>query len=116
MDRGSVSPLLARPALQRRLKLPYRRIPWPTDRIEREARTRLAAIAFDIEPAQPATEALCNRRRRLRGTPVAFLSDRPGFGLRVDGVANGFLGGLTTITLSTPSVRAEETTAQSSYP
>ena len=45
-----VSVFLARPAFQRRLQFPDRRMA-RTDRIERQARAGPAAIAFDLEPA-----------------------------------------------------------------
>jgi hypothetical protein len=41
----------------------------PADRIEREARAHLTALAFDLEPGKPAVEPLPDRRRRLRGAP-----------------------------------------------
>ena len=46
-----VSAFLARPAFQRRLQFPDRRIARTPDRIERQARAGPAAIAFDLEPA-----------------------------------------------------------------
>ena len=71
--------LLARPALQRRLQLPDRRIPRPADRIERQACSGLAAIAFDLKPAKPAIEALRNGRRGLRRPAISLHADRPRF-------------------------------------
>ena len=56
----------ARPALQRGLELPERRVARPADRVERQACAGLAAVAFHFEPAEPAMEALRDRRRRLR--------------------------------------------------
>jgi hypothetical protein len=38
VHRGRVAALLTQSAFQRGFQLPYRRIPWPTDRIERQAR------------------------------------------------------------------------------
>jgi hypothetical protein len=45
----SLSPLLAGPAFQRGFQFLDRGIAWPPDRIERDARPRLAAMAFDLK-------------------------------------------------------------------
>lgn len=71
----------AGPALQRGFQFPDRRIPRPADRVEWQARSGLAAITLDLEPAQPAIKTLSDRRSRLRGPSVAFHSDRPRFSL-----------------------------------
>jgi hypothetical protein len=46
-------------------------------RIEGDARSGFAAVAFDLEPAVSAVKALRDGRRRLRGANL----DRPRFGL-----------------------------------
>jgi len=57
---------------QRGLYFPSRRISRPTDVGGRQARPGLAAMALDLEPAQPAVDALADCRRRLRGPATAF--------------------------------------------
>jgi len=55
--------LSTRSALQRGFQLPasrWGRVPRPADGIKREARPCLAAIAFHLEPAQAAVEALAD--------------------------------------------------------
>ena len=69
-----------------------RRIARPADGIEWQAGAGLTAIAFDLQPTQPAVEALPDRRRRLRWPAVAFHLDGPGCGLGAIGLANGFPG------------------------
>ena len=64
-----LSSLLAESAFQRRFQFPDRRIARSPDRVERNARFGLAAVAFDLKPAEPAIEALPYRRRRLRRSP-----------------------------------------------
>ena len=65
MHRWRVSPLLARPALQRRLKLPYRRVTRTPDRIERNSGARFTAMVFDLKPTVAAVQALRDGWRRL---------------------------------------------------
>ena len=57
------------------------------DRIERQARARLASVALDLKPSEPAIEALRNGRRRLRWAAIGFHPDRPQFGLCAVGIA-----------------------------
>jgi hypothetical protein len=89
MHRRRVSPLLARPAFQRRLKFPDRRIAGTPDRVERDAGAGLTAVAFDLKPAISAVEALRDGRRGLRGPAIALHLDRPCFGLGAVGLAYG---------------------------
>ena len=86
-----VSAFLARPAFQRRLQFPDRRIARTPDRIERQARAGIAAVAFDFEPAVSAIETLPDGRRRLRWPAIAFHLDRPRFRGAVRS-ADGFRG------------------------
>src|SRR6516165_1244062 len=74
-----------------------RRASGSADRIERQARARLASVALDLKPSEPAVEALSNGRRRLRGAAVAFHPDRPQFGLCTVGIALGRLRQLTRV-------------------
>jgi hypothetical protein len=87
-----VPPLLARPAFQRRLQFPDRRIAQTPDRIERQARARLAAMAFNFEPAVSAIETLRDGRRRLRRPAITFHLDRPRFRFGAVGGTDGFRG------------------------
>src|SRR6266481_6846582 len=80
-------------AFERRFQLPDRRIARPADGIERQARAGLAAVAFDLEPAKPAIEALPDGRRWLRWPAKTLHADRPRLGLGAVGFANGFPGG-----------------------
>ena len=64
----------------RGLQLPDRRASGSADRIERQARPRLASVALDLKPSEPAVEALSNGRRRLRWAAIGFHPDRPQFG------------------------------------
>jgi hypothetical protein len=57
------------------------------------ARPGLAAIAFDLDPAQAAVEALPDGRRRLRGSAVAFHLDRPRVGFGAICFTGGFICG-----------------------
>jgi hypothetical protein len=50
-NRGRVVRRPVRPAFQRRLKFPDRRIARSPDRIERDACAGLTAVAFNFEPA-----------------------------------------------------------------
>jgi hypothetical protein len=50
-------------------------VPRPADGVEWQARSRLASIAFDLEPGEPAVEALPDRRRWLRRPAVPLHSD-----------------------------------------
>jgi hypothetical protein len=93
VHRRRVAAFAAGAAFQRRFQLPDRRILRPADGIERQARAGLAAVALDLEPGEPAIDALPDRRRWLRRTAVALHADRPRFGLRAVGLANGFPGG-----------------------
>jgi len=90
-DRRCIATLPAGPAFQRRLELPDRRVSRSADGAERQARPGLAAIALDLEPAQPAVEALGDRWGRLRGPAIAFRPQRPCAGLRAIGLTGGFL-------------------------
>src|ERR1700736_7026924 len=81
MHRRRVAALPAGSAFQRRFQLPDRRIPRPADGIERKARAGLAAVALDLEPAEPAIEALPDGRPWLRRPAVALPADPPRFGL-----------------------------------
>ncbi len=73
--RRRVAAFSARSAFQRRFKLPDRRVVRPADGIKRNAGAGFTAIAFDIEPAEPATQALSDGRRRLRRPTVALHPD-----------------------------------------
>jgi hypothetical protein len=53
-----VAAFLAGPAFQGGFQLPDWRVPRPADGIERQAGAGLTAIVFDLDPAQPAVEAL----------------------------------------------------------
>ena len=88
--------LLARPALQRRLQLPDRRIPRPADRIERQACSGLAAVTLDFEPGQSAVQALRDRRRRLSRPTIAFHPDRPRLSLGAVRIQDGLLSSFTS--------------------
>ena len=66
------APFLARAAFQRRFKFPDRRIARTPDRIERQARAGLAAMAFNFKPAVSAIETLRDGWRRLRWPTIAF--------------------------------------------
>jgi hypothetical protein len=73
VDRRRVTPLPARPAFQRGLQLPDRRVGRTPDRVERKAEARLAPEAFDLEPAEAAVQTLTDCRRRLRWSAIASL-------------------------------------------
>src|SRR5712675_2990031 len=88
VHRRLVAALAARAAFQRRLQFPDRRIARPADRVERQARAGLAAVAFDLEPAKPAIEALPDGRRRLRRPAKTLHADRPRLGLGAVGFAD----------------------------
>ena len=62
MNGRRVAAFPARPAFQRRLKLPDRRITGTSDRIKRDTGAGLTAVAFDFEPAISAVEALGDGR------------------------------------------------------
>jgi len=81
VHRRRVAAFSAGAAFQRRFEFPDRGIARPADGVERQARAGLAAVAFDLEPAKPAIEALRNRRRRLRRPAKTLHADRPGFRL-----------------------------------
>src|SRR6478672_4681640 len=83
--RRRMASLAARAAFQRSLELPERSVFGAADGIERQARPRPAAIAFDFQPAEPAVETLPDRRRRLGGPAITFHADRPGLGFRAVG-------------------------------
>jgi hypothetical protein len=87
-----VSAFLARPAFQRRFQFPDRRLARTPDRIERDARAGLAAVAFNFEPAVSAIETLPDGRRRLRWPAIAFHLDRPCFRFGAVGSTDGFRG------------------------
>src|SRR5437016_3089683 len=93
VHRRRVAAVAARPAFQRRFEFPDRRLARPADGIERQARAGLAALALDLEPAKPAIEALPDGRRWLRRPAITLHADRPGFGFRAIGFADGFPGG-----------------------
>jgi hypothetical protein len=76
VHRRRVAAFLARPAFQRRLKFPDWRIPRPADVGERQAGARLTALALDLEPAQPAVEALRDRRRPRANEPERCLKGK----------------------------------------
>jgi hypothetical protein len=80
--RRCVATFPARPAFERGLELPDRRVLWPADTIQRDARFGFAAMAAYLQPAEPAVEALSDRGGRLRWSTVAFHADRPQLGLR----------------------------------
>jgi hypothetical protein len=67
------------------------------DRIERQARARLASVALDLKPSEPAVEALSNDRRRLRWAAIGFHPDRPQFGLCAVSIALSLLRQLTRL-------------------
>jgi len=69
VHRGRMASLAARAAFQRGLELPERSVAGAADGIQRQARPRLAAIAFDLEPAEPAVDTLSDRRRGCAGPP-----------------------------------------------
>src|ERR1700737_873962 len=99
-------PPLIRRDLPRPSQLPDRRIPRAADGIERKARAGLAAVALDLEPAEPAIEALPDGGRRLRRPAGALHADRPRFGLRAVGLASSLFGGCPRVFgLSPPSRR-----------
>lgn len=50
--------------------------------MERQAGSGLTTVALDLQPAHPAVEALCYRRRRLRRSAIAFHLHRPELRLR----------------------------------
>src|SRR6516225_4908835 len=81
----------------RSLQLPDRRASGSADRIERQARTRLASVALDLKPSEPAVEALSNGRRRLRWAAIGFHPDRPQFGLCAVGIALSLLRQLNRV-------------------
>ena len=60
MNRGRTAPLAARPTFQRRFQLPDRCIARTPDRIERQARTAFAAMAFNLKPSLTAIDALAD--------------------------------------------------------
>lgn len=84
-------------AFQCGFKPPDRSIPRPVDVGERNARASLAAVAFDLEPAKSAIEALSDRGRRLGRPALPLHPDRPGFCLGTIGSANGLLGALACV-------------------
>jgi hypothetical protein len=92
VHRRRVSRRPARSAFQRRLQFPDRRIARTPDRIERDARSGLAAMAFNFKPAVSAIETLRDGRRRLGWPAKAFHLDRPCFRLSAVGSADGFRG------------------------
>src|SRR5258705_6870649 len=94
VHRRHVAALAAGPAFQRRFEFPDRRIAGTADGVERKARAGLAAVALDLEPAEPAIEALPDGRRWLRRPAKTLHADRPGFGFGAVGRANGLFGGL----------------------
>ena len=49
----------------------------PADGVKRQARSRPAPIAFDLEPAQAAIDALAYRWGGLRRPDIAFHAQRP---------------------------------------
>src|SRR5438270_9437512 len=69
----------AGPASKGRLQLPDWRIMRPPNSIQRQARSCLAATAFDLQPAVTTVQALADRWRRLGRAAVAFHADRPRF-------------------------------------
>jgi hypothetical protein len=84
-------------ALQRGPELPDRRVPRPTDGLQRQARPHLAAIAFDLHPAKAAVEALPDRRRWLRRPSVSLHAKRPSVSLGTSGFTGVFLGALAGV-------------------
>ena len=84
--------LLARSAFQRGPELPDWRVSRPADGVERQARSRLAAVAFHIQPPKPAVEALPDRWRRLCWPAVAFHLNRPRVSFGTVCLTGGFLG------------------------
>ena len=90
VHRRRVAAFLARSTFQRRFQLPDRRIARSAYRIQRKACAGLAAIAFDLEPAEAAIEALTNCRRWLGRPAVTLHTDRPCFGLGAIRFADGF--------------------------
>ena len=67
VDGRRVAALFARPAFQRGLELPDRRVPRSANGIERQAGPGLAAIAFHLKPAESVN-------RRGVPTPIGALS------------------------------------------
>jgi hypothetical protein len=67
----------ARPAFQRCLKFPDRRIARTPDGVERQARPRFAAMAHDLKPAIAAVQTLRDCRRGLRRSAETFHLFRP---------------------------------------
>jgi hypothetical protein len=49
-----------------RLPLPERRLARSANGVERQAGSRLTAIALDLQPGQAAVDALADRRRKLQ--------------------------------------------------
>jgi hypothetical protein len=84
VNRRRVSPLLARPAFQRRLQFPDRRIAQTPDRILQRR--------LNFKPAVFAIETLPDGRRRLRWPAIAFHLDRPCFRFGAVGSPVGFCG------------------------
>jgi hypothetical protein len=77
VDRRSVATLPTGPTFERRFQLPQRRVAWPADGIQRQARARLAPIALHFQPAETAVEALADGRRGLRRATIALHPQRP---------------------------------------
>jgi len=73
--------------------------------IERNAGLGLAVVAFDLQPAVAAVEALRGRRRRVRRSAIALHSDRPGFGLGAIGLSDRLPGALARALGANPGAR-----------
>ena len=58
--------------------------------IKREARARLASLAFDLKPTEAAIKTLPNRRRRLHRSAKGFRLERPSFCLGAISLTGSF--------------------------
>ena len=90
VDRRGVSALFTRPAIQRRFKLPDRRVAWSLDRIKGNAGAGFTTIALDLEPAITAVQALSGCRRWLRRATEALHLFRPKRAFGGIRLTNGF--------------------------
>jgi hypothetical protein len=93
VDGRSVSPFLHDRHFSAASSFQNRRIERTADRVEWDAGAGLTPMAFDLEPAISAVEALRDGRRGLGGPAIGFHLDRPRFGLGPVGLTDGLLCG-----------------------